>query len=222
MYKSICASCLLVATPALASTDPIAADPSTGAHFNRYAYANNNPYKYVDPDGRAGRIVHEQGRIRVEVPTSFAGVAATPDNIAIVVSGFESQSGMYSVNGRPTHVDFKVTSATDATPRKLRNVVTMFDGPTDHPEGTGEDYANALGGTRVSLNVRGVGFPYNVGGHELNHLIGADDAYLRDKDGKKYPNPLRRGDIMNELPGKMTDTVVGEILRHRSNQHVEE
>lgn len=28
------------------STDPVAAS------FNRYAYANNNPYKYIDPDGR--------------------------------------------------------------------------------------------------------------------------------------------------------------------------
>ena len=30
-------------------TDPIAASP---ASFNRYAYANNNPYRYIDPDGR--------------------------------------------------------------------------------------------------------------------------------------------------------------------------
>ncbi|MGG6462357.1 RHS repeat domain-containing protein [Solilutibacter silvestris] len=34
------------------STDPVAANASTGASFNRYDYANNNPYKFTDPDGR--------------------------------------------------------------------------------------------------------------------------------------------------------------------------
>lgn len=28
-------------------------DANTGGSFNRYAYAGNNPYKYIDPDGRA-------------------------------------------------------------------------------------------------------------------------------------------------------------------------
>ncbi|MHB8912066.1 MAG: RHS repeat-associated core domain-containing protein [Lysobacter sp.] len=34
------------------SVDPVQANPNTGANFNRYYYANNNPYKFTDPDGR--------------------------------------------------------------------------------------------------------------------------------------------------------------------------
>lgn len=34
------------------SLDPITANSGTGANFNRYWYANNNPYKFTDPDGR--------------------------------------------------------------------------------------------------------------------------------------------------------------------------
>ncbi len=34
------------------SIDPVMTDANTGASFNRYAYAGNNPYKYIDPDGR--------------------------------------------------------------------------------------------------------------------------------------------------------------------------
>lgn len=34
------------------SVDPVPAMGDTGANFNRYWYANNNPYKFTDPDGR--------------------------------------------------------------------------------------------------------------------------------------------------------------------------
>ena len=33
------------------SIDPLNANPNDPKTYNRYAYANNNPYKYVDPDG---------------------------------------------------------------------------------------------------------------------------------------------------------------------------
>ncbi|MBC3874906.1 RHS repeat-associated core domain-containing protein [Undibacterium sp. LX15W] len=33
------------------STDPVLTDENSAAHFNRYVYAENNPYKYIDPDG---------------------------------------------------------------------------------------------------------------------------------------------------------------------------
>jgi hypothetical protein len=35
------------------SIDPVTTDANTGDSFNRYDYTNNNPYKYIDPDGRA-------------------------------------------------------------------------------------------------------------------------------------------------------------------------
>jgi RHS repeat-associated protein len=34
------------------SPDPVETDPNSGGNFNRYWYANNNPYRYTDPDGR--------------------------------------------------------------------------------------------------------------------------------------------------------------------------
>jgi RHS repeat-associated protein len=34
------------------SMDPLTTDADTGAAFDRYMYANNNPYRYTDPDGR--------------------------------------------------------------------------------------------------------------------------------------------------------------------------
>jgi RHS repeat-associated protein len=35
------------------SVDPVAVDPNTGLNFNRYAYARNNTFKFIDPDGRS-------------------------------------------------------------------------------------------------------------------------------------------------------------------------
>jgi RHS repeat-associated protein len=34
------------------SIDPVTTDANTGGSFNRYAYADNSPYRYIDPDGR--------------------------------------------------------------------------------------------------------------------------------------------------------------------------
>jgi RHS repeat-associated protein len=39
------------------SVDPVLTDGNTGASFNRYVYANNNPHKYTDPDGRNPALV---------------------------------------------------------------------------------------------------------------------------------------------------------------------
>lgn len=46
------------------SVDPVTADGNPGGNFNRYWYANNNPYKFTDPDGRQSKAAGKQlGRV---------------------------------------------------------------------------------------------------------------------------------------------------------------
>ena len=51
--------------------DPVGVDENNVHSHNRYAYANNNPYRYVDPDGRAA-----QALLCVN-PVACVGVAVT-------------------------------------------------------------------------------------------------------------------------------------------------
>jgi RHS repeat-associated protein len=43
------------------SIDPVAALSNPGLMFNRYKYAGNSPYRFIDPDGRAELNVFRQG-----------------------------------------------------------------------------------------------------------------------------------------------------------------
>lgn len=50
--------------------DPKEVDPNDLHSFNRYAYGNNNPYKFVDPDGRAAETLWDAFNIALGL-TSF-------------------------------------------------------------------------------------------------------------------------------------------------------
>ncbi|MGN6728256.1 MAG: RHS repeat-associated core domain-containing protein [Rhodanobacteraceae bacterium] len=43
--------------PRFISMDPVGVDATTGANFNRYWYANDNPYRYIDPTGTTCKSV---------------------------------------------------------------------------------------------------------------------------------------------------------------------
>jgi RHS repeat-associated protein len=58
------------------SVDPVTADRKTGVNFNRYWYADNNPYIYKDPDGRARCGVMNMGSDACDLPSSILASGA--------------------------------------------------------------------------------------------------------------------------------------------------
>lgn len=66
------------------SNDPVSAlsfiEQGDARGFNRYAYAYNNPYKYIDPDGRVGVIAHSPWGDGLGAPAAAETVSALSPN----------------------------------------------------------------------------------------------------------------------------------------------
>jgi RHS repeat-associated protein len=69
------------------SIDPKEADPSDLHSLNRYAYANNNPYRYVDPDGYAAAPLSSSNLANLGAPIVQSSRAAGIDGMIIAGAG---------------------------------------------------------------------------------------------------------------------------------------
>ncbi|UFU10609.1 hypothetical protein LRM40_02555 [Ideonella dechloratans] len=74
------------------SVDPLMSDANTGKSFGRYNYANNSPYKFVDPDGKDSIIVQVGG-------SAVFGVGVE-GSLGVYVTGFpEPDIGVFASGG---------------------------------------------------------------------------------------------------------------------------
>lgn len=121
------------------SVDPVAASEVS---FNRYWYANNNPYKYIDPDGRCPKSLGSN--ICIESTVKLKGDRA---DVKLDERGSEyatSTSGTSSVNSKGLNEErFKavVDSKGKLFSRDLGNVTKKesdagYSAKGDPPEGT--------------------------------------------------------------------------------------
>lgn len=73
--------------------DPKGFDAANINSFNRYAYANNSPYKYVDPDGRSpidvGFLIADAIKLTAAV-SSGVGVGAAAVDVGLDILGVVS------------------------------------------------------------------------------------------------------------------------------------
>src|SRR5690554_3442712 len=183
-YDSACGSFL--------SADPVTAYGNPISQFHRYRYANNNPYKLTDPDGRVAVVTNRRdGSILVEFPAKFSGSGATQDNINAIKDSVSELSGVYEINGKETSVEFRISDITKDTPRAARNSIRLTDGPTNSRSGL----CNAeVGGRRANINVQDRPGPGGTAVHEFLHLAGAKDKY---DVATRRPNPDWGNNIMN-------------------------
>jgi RHS repeat-associated protein len=98
--------------------------------FNRYMYANNNPYKYSDPDGEfpvlqiVGAAIG--GYTAYKAATSIGGASNTAVFLSVVVGGGIGFATGGTASGAITAAAAKITSK--LAPTALRSTATLLEG----------------------------------------------------------------------------------------------
>jgi RHS repeat-associated protein len=114
------------------SPDPVQTDLKTGGSFNRYAYAAANPYRYIDPDGRAIETPWDVANVALDV-ASLSGNVATGnwgaaaldfvslayDGTATVIPGLPAGGGVSLKVGRALSKAYSQIEAVGGGVRQL-------------------------------------------------------------------------------------------------------
>jgi hypothetical protein len=203
------------------SIDPVKAGTNSGQNFNRYYYANGNPYKFTDPDGRRGELFWTApGQATYTIRWTMVGVAPgfTPAQVnAQIASDF---SGTTTIDGQ--HVTITAQGIYHQTPGQQRlNTVTVIQGPDAVSSTT--HHTKGIGGHQVQLGAGGAdpATPV-VASHELGgHAGGAGDQYAGGigVNGQELtqdvPGPAN---VMRDRQGQPANSqTLQEILRSGAN-----
>jgi RHS repeat-associated protein len=187
------------------STDPVTALKGT---FNRYWYANNEPYKFIDPDGRVAQLIKDaDGNVTLQIKVKFVGPGATKAAIKAIEKRIESlHTSGFKIDLVP------VTGKAGAD----TNIMTLGNGykKKDFPvagEGVKPIGGNQYGGNEGYINSQ-AGNYISAAAHDTLHFAGMQDHY-HDLPGSK-PG-ARRTEIMfgydeSDIMGSRQGTTVSE------------
>lgn len=180
--------------------DPVGFQENNIHSFNRYAYANNNPYKYVDPDGRLGvALFGNMKGISLNDAASIGGMG----NAAIIgiAKGVDAASDI----GNPVKVIGKqalkkgagIWSSTKSKSaaqnafghfKKHKNEFPEYKNAKQYVEGTKTFLTNPPKGTLTKTNSRGDTLRYHPKTNTFGVMNkrGEPKTMFRPKNGKKY------------------------------------
>jgi hypothetical protein len=203
--------------------DPKEFDEGNIHSFNRYAYGNNNPYRFVDPDGRDAVIITKpDGSVNIQVPIVFSGPGATPEAINAIKQDVSSKwSGQYTINNTATNVNVGVV---DGPSHGKVNSITLTTGATSNVDAQGASFVRGGNSGEWNVNSRGMGF--GEAAHETGHLMGEGDHYTSSMNaaGARVTSPSAgyTGNLMGQLPGSASSSNMQTIMNSNQNLKVNE
>ena len=197
--------------------DPAGFQDGNPISFNRFAYANDNPYKFVDPDGRDAIITYlKNGDISIKIPIRFSGEGVKVNDINKIKRDIAKVwSGKYDVNGKSTNVTVEVTKP-------------VKDGMTNNIELTGgqpTSKRSCSGCSFVSGGDSGEWRSPRSAPHEAGHLMGAGDHYRRilDENGIRVGTKAHdgwEGNLMGDGTRSTNNRNMREILKSERNKNI--
>ena len=199
------------------SVDPVVANPSTGAGFNRYRYANNNPYLFVDPDGRYGRGSGWRDRDWRVFNDAQQGAARSLERaVSRINKALETGKGLKSVTrsfertfgkGTGTAENMRQVASTMASMASalrdngsggfMANAMTASEMAREYPKSMSADVAAGVPPSNRNLMVVNINHPsFNVRddltwivGHESAHGVGVEGhAMVNTSSAYKFGN----------------------------------
>lgn len=192
-------------------TDPAAVSLGHPRSFNRYAYANDNPIMYVDPDGMQGELFWTAtNHVIYTIRWTMTGVPTsnfTPATVNAQIS--QDFSGKVMVNGKAVSITAIGVYVKNPTSQSVNTVTVVPDTATVTASGRSE--TNGIGGNRVIVGASGLEpATERTMSHELGgHAGGAGDQY---KGGLAVNGSILPADI----PGP--PNVMKDLMGRPSNQ----
>jgi len=169
------------------SVDPVTAYQKPVEQFNRYRYANGNPYKFTDPDGRSGKPIlpfMDRLEIRSELSTGAIKVERMPqsDMGPTVAQGTIILLPQRSMQGEPANVGAAVMNSLQNFSQSEGKSVEVTSG--QRPVQQNSD----VGGARKSQHLQDNAADIRISGYTKTQTADAAHASGNFNRVNEYPD----------------------------------